>query len=153
MIKLLEPVSMVLILLILLYARFLRHKIIQEKSKCFLMHFLFLSMDVLSNLLQCFHPQSSLKTTFTFMSLCILLPLYKSFPLEKNAFSLCVRPRSFSLLHCSFAISSQLGITPQICNLNRIRQSMCIHKLFDLFRTRKNASPLKKTKTYHPLGV
>lgn len=120
MIKLLEPLNVVLILPSSIYARFLNHKIILEKNKRSLMHFLFLSMNVLSNLPQCFYPQSSLKTTFIFMTLCILLPLCKSFPLEKDAFSVCVKPRSFSLLHWSFSTSPQLGMTPQICNLNRI---------------------------------
>lgn len=110
------------------------------------MVFIFLSMDVLSNFLQCFYPQISWKTTSIFMSLCLLPPLYKALPLEKDVISVCIRPRSFSLLHWSFAISSQLGASPQICNLTWIWHGMCAHTLFDLFHSKKNTSSLKKSK-------
>lgn len=113
------------------------------------MPFIFLSMDVLSNFLQCFYPQISWKTTSIFMSLCLLLPLYKALPLEKDVISVRIRPRSLSLLHWSFAISSQLGISPQICNLNWILHDMCSHELFDLFHSKKNTSLKKSKPTVH----
>lgn len=110
------------------------------------MPFIFLSMDVLSNFPKSFYPQISWETTFIFMSLCLLLPLYKALPLEKDAISFCIRRRSLSLLHWSFAISSQLGISRQICNLNWILRDICSHKLFDLFHSKKNTSSFKKFK-------
>lgn len=110
------------------------------------MPFIFLSRDVLPSIPQYFYSQISWETTSIFMSLCLLLPLYKALPLEKDAISVFISPRSFSLLGWSFTISSHLGVSLQICNLNWILHDMSSHELFDLFHSKENTSSFKKSK-------